>query len=173
MKKEQRAGGGGGAGVSPAPAMSVVVITPDRFETVRKTVRHLRAQTVCDRIELVIAAPAVSSLALDESALRDFSACKVIEVGPMTSTARARAAGVREARAPIVAIVEDHAVAAETRHAARHAARRLRHARLRRRGRTRRLRARRGARDGEALRHGVSPAPLRQTRAPPARRRPE
>jgi hypothetical protein len=92
-----------------APEMSVVVITPDSFETVRKTVSHLKAQSVRDRLELVIVAPAADALALDESAVRDFFGCEVIEVGTMTSTARARAAGVRAARAPVVAFAEDHA----------------------------------------------------------------
>jgi hypothetical protein len=89
--------------------MSVVVITPDTFETVRATVRHLRAQSVSGRLELVIAAPAASALAPDRAEVSGFFGCKVIEVGAMTSTARARAAGVRAAGAPVVAFAEDHA----------------------------------------------------------------
>jgi hypothetical protein len=89
--------------------MSVVVITPDTFETVRATVRHLRAQSDRERLELVIVAPAADALALDEAEVRDFFGHQVIEVGAMTSTARARAAGVRAACAPVVAFAEDHA----------------------------------------------------------------
>ena len=37
-----------------APEMSVVIVTPDGYETIRRTVEHLRAQTVKDRLELVI-----------------------------------------------------------------------------------------------------------------------
>ncbi|HVG30755.1 MAG TPA: glycosyltransferase [Pyrinomonadaceae bacterium] len=106
MKTERRAGGG--ARGRHAPEMTVVIVTPDRFETVRKTIRHLRAQHVRERLELVIVAPAADALALDERAVRDFFGYRVIQVGAMTSTARARAAGVRGASAPVVALVEDH-----------------------------------------------------------------
>ncbi|MDT7602535.1 MAG: hypothetical protein QOF61_532, partial [Acidobacteriota bacterium] len=89
--------------------MSVVLVTPDDFETLRKTVRALRAQSVRAQLELVITAPSAASLRLDEAAVRDFYACKVVEVGRVDSTARARAAGVRAASASVVAFGEDHA----------------------------------------------------------------
>ena len=91
------------------PLMSVVVITPDSYETVRKTLRHLRAQSVCDRLEIVLVAPSASRLEADERELSAFQQFRVVEVGDMLSTARARAAGVRSAAAPVVALVEDHA----------------------------------------------------------------
>ncbi|HVF49493.1 MAG TPA: hypothetical protein VNA19_05375 [Pyrinomonadaceae bacterium] len=89
--------------------MSVVVITPDCFATVSKTVRHLRAQNVCGSLELVIVAPSKDALAPDEAALSHFLRYKIIEVGPVSSTARMRAEGVRHSSAPVVALVEDHA----------------------------------------------------------------
>jgi hypothetical protein len=91
------------------PEMSVVVLTPDCYETVRKTVRHLRAQNVRGCLEIVLVAPSAAQLGLDESELRDFFQFRVVEVGPINSTARARAIGVRHASAPVVALVEDHA----------------------------------------------------------------
>lgn len=91
------------------PEMSVIVITPDNFATIAKTIRRLHGQNVRDRLEIVIAAPAKNALQLQEAALRDFHSYKVIEVGAMISTARARAAGVFAASAPVVAFVEDHA----------------------------------------------------------------
>ena len=95
------------------PEMSVIVITPDTFATIARTVRHLHEQSVRDRLEIVIAAPAKSALLLQEEALRGFHSVKVIEVGEITSTARARAAGVFAASAPVVAFVEDHSFPAE------------------------------------------------------------
>lgn len=91
------------------PAMSVVLITPDCYATISETIRHLRAQKVCGSFEIIIAAPSASTLELDSSELLDFLRYKVVEVGSISSTARARAAGVREASAPIVAFAEDHA----------------------------------------------------------------
>ncbi len=47
------------------PAMSVIVVTPDCYETVRKTVRHLKAQNVKGRLEIVFVAPsAVNSASI-------------------------------------------------------------------------------------------------------------
>ncbi|HYP52918.1 MAG TPA: glycosyltransferase, partial [Pyrinomonadaceae bacterium] len=91
------------------PEMSVVVITPDRYETVRKTVRHLAAQKASRRLDVVLVAPSAEELGLDESELRGFARRRVVEVGPMVSTARARAEGVRAASSRVVAFVEDHA----------------------------------------------------------------
>src|SRR6266542_1885378 len=91
-----------------SPEMSVVIVTPDRYETIRKTVEHLRAQTVKDRLELVIVAPSAAQLALDDSALNDFFQFRVVEVGEISSIARAHAAGIRQASAPVVVLSEDH-----------------------------------------------------------------
>jgi hypothetical protein len=95
--------------VNSLPAMSVVVVTPDNYQTVRKTMRHLRAQKIRDRIEIVLVAPSADELGADEKELSEFQGFSVVAVGDMRSTARARAAGVRAARAPIVAFAEDHA----------------------------------------------------------------
>lgn len=95
--------------VNDVPLLSVVVVTPDRVATVRKTLRHLRSQSICERMEVLIVAPSAEGLGLDESELREFHSYRVVEVGHMRSTARARAAGVRAAKADVVALVEDHA----------------------------------------------------------------
>ena len=91
-----------------SPEMSVVIVTPDRYETIRKTVQHLRAQTVSDRLELVIVAPSAGQLGLDDRELKDFFQFRVVEVGAISSIARAYAAGIRQASAPVVVLSEDH-----------------------------------------------------------------
>jgi glycosyltransferase involved in cell wall biosynthesis len=88
------------------PLLSVVIVT-DVYETIRKTVRHLRAQTVADRIELVVVAPE-GRLDLDEAALAELHSHRVIRVAEIRSLSWARAPGIREARAPIVALAESH-----------------------------------------------------------------
>ncbi|MGH7963364.1 MAG: glycosyltransferase family 2 protein, partial [Candidatus Binatia bacterium] len=92
-----------------APEMSVIVITPDNYETIRKIIKRLRAQNVKSRLEVVLVAPSADGLGVDAAELNGFSQVRMVEVGAMTSTARARAAGVRQASAPVVAFVEDHA----------------------------------------------------------------
>jgi hypothetical protein len=91
------------------PEMSVVVITPDRYATIRKTIRYLRAQRVRGCLEVVIVAPSAGELCLDESELGSFLRYKVVEVGHVNSTARARAEGAMASSARIVAFAEDHA----------------------------------------------------------------
>jgi GT2 family glycosyltransferase len=89
--------------------MSVVIVTPDRYETIRKTIAHIRDQGVRDHLEIVIVAPSARGLDLDGADLRDFVRVQVVETGPMRSRAEAVAEGVRQARAPIVVLAEDHA----------------------------------------------------------------
>jgi hypothetical protein len=90
------------------PELSVVLSTPDSFETIRRTVAWLGAQTARDRLELVIVAPSRGVLELDESALEGFAASQVVEVGEVRSAAAGNAAGVRAAGAPLVVMAEDH-----------------------------------------------------------------
>ncbi len=85
------------------PQLSVIVITPDNYQTVRQTLAHLRAQTARDQLELVIVAPQPEPVA------GDFRWIKFVPFTGMASTAAARAAGVRAATAPVVAFVEEHA----------------------------------------------------------------
>ena len=94
--------------VSNIPEMSVVLVTPDNYETIRKTMQHLRAQTVADRLEIVIAAPSATEFNGDEADEKAFARCLVIEVGKINSTAKARAVCIRQSSAPIVVFGEDH-----------------------------------------------------------------
>ena len=94
------------------PALSVVIVASDAFEALRRTVEHLRAQTVRDRLEVVIVAQSDAVLGLserDKEALEAFFSYQVVEVGAIPSIDRARAPGIRRAQAPVVALVEDHA----------------------------------------------------------------
>jgi len=92
-----------------APAMSVVLVTPARYESIRGTIGHLRAQTVRDRLEVVIVTPSADELRLDRAELAGFAGIRVVEVGAIRSLAQTYAAGIRAAAAPVVALGEDHA----------------------------------------------------------------
>src|SRR5262249_25451496 len=80
----------------------------DRYETIRKTIEHLREQTAADRLELIIVAPSAEQLALDDRELKPFCQSRVVEIGAIESIARAYAAGIRRATAPVVVLSEDH-----------------------------------------------------------------
>jgi hypothetical protein len=90
------------------PAVSVVLIAPGHHSSIASTLARLRAQTVRDQLELVLATTSRERLALPESVADGFWGLEVIEVGPIHSSARARAAAVRVARAPVIAFAEDH-----------------------------------------------------------------
>ena len=90
------------------PLLSVVVVT-DAYDTIRKTVRHLRAQTIADGIELVVvAAGREEALGLDAAELSELHSHRVVRVDDIQSLSWARAPGIRVARAPIVALAESH-----------------------------------------------------------------
>ncbi len=91
-----------------SPEISVVIVTPDHYNTIRKTIRHLRTQTVRDKLEIVIVAPSADRLGLDLSEMKDFLRFLVVEVGEIKLVAKAKTIAVRKANAPIVAFAEDH-----------------------------------------------------------------
>lgn len=91
------------------PALSVILATPHGFDTIRKTIRHLRTQTVKHLLEIIIVAPSASFLNADESELGAFCRFQILEADSMTSTGSANAKGIRQATAPVVALAEDHA----------------------------------------------------------------
>lgn len=91
---------------SVTPILSAIVVIPDCFETVRRTVRALQAQTIASRMEIVFVLPK-HEVELPANELRAF-ACIQTTVAPPYSAGRGFAAGIRCARAPFVALTEDH-----------------------------------------------------------------
>jgi glycosyltransferase involved in cell wall biosynthesis len=91
-----------------SPKMSVIILAPDCYQTICKTMSCLRAQTVRDQLEIIIVRLSASTSPDGELDLTNFNNVRVIEIGPMNSTAKARAVGVRYAAAPVVAFAEDH-----------------------------------------------------------------
>lgn len=97
-----------GARNSAPPLLSVVLITPDRYDSLRKTIGHLRAQSVHQQMEIVIVTARADGVQCDESELRDFHSYQVVEIGNISSAGSGYTAGVRSASASIVALGEDH-----------------------------------------------------------------
>jgi hypothetical protein len=88
--------------------MSVLILTPGGFDLIRETVRRLRAQTVRERIELVVVAPSREALGPFERETIGFPSVRVVEAGEIRRASSAKAAGVRAARAPFLAFAEEH-----------------------------------------------------------------
>lgn len=92
------------------PELSVIVVFARRFAVLRRTLAHLRAQSIADRIELVVVAP--SQYAMRELQSRDtagFHSVRVYVAGEITNVDKAGARGVGVASAPVIAFMEDHA----------------------------------------------------------------
>jgi hypothetical protein len=86
-----------------------VVLPVDRFEKAARLIDHLRAQTVADRIELVVVAPSAAELDLPDDEGEGFAAVRTVETGaPLRYLFLDRAAGIRAATAPLVALAETH-----------------------------------------------------------------
>lgn len=96
------------SGVSP-PAMSVILVTPDRYQTIARTVSALRAQATANRLELVIVAPDRRALEMPDADRQAFASVSVVAIGDVRRLAVAHAAGVNAATASVVAFAEDHA----------------------------------------------------------------
>jgi Glycosyl transferase family 2 len=91
-----------------APELSVVLITPDSFDTLRRTIGCLIRQTARDRIELVIIAPASARIEIDDELVAPLASVQLVCLASLTPTGPARVAGIHAARAPIVAFGEEH-----------------------------------------------------------------
>jgi hypothetical protein len=89
-------------------ALSVVLVAGGGLAGIARTMRHLRAQTARDRIELIVVAESARTVDGDALGGDVFAACRVVEVGPITQRGDAAAKGIRTATAPIVAMIEDH-----------------------------------------------------------------
>jgi GT2 family glycosyltransferase len=95
------------------PLLSVILVTPDTYATVRTTIRHLLRQGIRDQIELVLVAPSQQDLQLNTEELNQFWAYQIVEAGNIQSIGHANCAGVRKAKAPIIVLAEDHAFPAQ------------------------------------------------------------
>ena len=91
-----------------SPSLTVIAVTMDCYETIRQTVRHLAAQTIHQRIELLICAPSLDTLLLNEREMEPFHSFRIFESRPGDTVAAARVPAVRAARAPFLIFAEDH-----------------------------------------------------------------
>lgn len=88
--------------------MSVILAVPGKYADIARTMEYLRAQTVSRRLELVLVTTAEEQLGLDPARVADFWGYQIVTIGKFHSVAQANAAGIRRARAPVVALAEDH-----------------------------------------------------------------
>ena len=89
------------------PKLAIAVVA-DHFSAIRRLVDCLRAQEVCNQLELVVAAPSREKFGLPE--LPELARAHVVEVESVDPLPPARAAAVRAAVAPFVFVGETHSL---------------------------------------------------------------
>jgi hypothetical protein len=94
---------------SGGPSLSVVIASRSGWATVAGTIRALAAQTVADRIEVVLVALGGEPPDAPPAEVERLAGHRVVPVAAAVSVAQANAAGARAARADVVALGEDHA----------------------------------------------------------------
>jgi glycosyltransferase involved in cell wall biosynthesis len=89
--------------------LSVVLPAPGGLASIATTLEHLRAQTVRNRIEVVVVTDAPQLDYEDVDALAStFAAHRIVRLPKLNSRAVANAAGYRHAGCDVVAFAEDH-----------------------------------------------------------------
>ena len=92
--------GNGNGATSSLPDLTVLLVTIDHFDSLARTIARMRAQTIKDRIEIVVVAPRSASVKLDAATLSDFWGYQLVKVDSVHVIAWAYAAGARKARFP-------------------------------------------------------------------------
>ena len=108
LGRDRRSGTGREPVNAAGPSLSVVLACIDEGPAIRTTVAHLARQTAAREIELVLSAPPARGSAPEPEIAAAFAGVRTVEIGAVNSIARANAAGIRAATAPVVALSEDH-----------------------------------------------------------------
>ncbi|MBC7805434.1 MAG: Gfo/Idh/MocA family oxidoreductase, partial [Akkermansiaceae bacterium] len=98
-----------GADESSKPELSVILVSPDNYETVRRTILYLQRQTVAARIEVIVVLPGRKAAGIVVEDFRPFASWQILEVGPIHALAPVKVRAIHAARAPYVVEGEDHA----------------------------------------------------------------
>jgi len=92
------------------PELSIVIATLDEYETIRNAIRQLRTERVKNKLEVVFVVRNAADFRLKEADLEGFHSFCIVELSDIRRTGQARAAGVMQAKALLVAFVEEHTV---------------------------------------------------------------
>lgn len=86
--------------------LSALLVMSGSFDSIRKTVRHLCSQSARKVLEIVIIT--TNPKLVETSALESAGAWQIVRVDQLPTSASGWAAGIRQARAPVVVLCEDH-----------------------------------------------------------------
>ncbi len=95
--------------MSDLPLMSIVTVSATGDRSIRRTIAALAAQTIADRLEVILVAPDETVAAHLGRLPEAFAAFRIRAVGPVPDVDRAAAGAMPEATAPVIGSIEDHA----------------------------------------------------------------
>lgn len=90
------------------PTVSVIVVAERYSECLRLTLESVGAQTIAPELECILVTRSRDGLALAGDAVQGLHSFRIVEDSAMDDAGKAKAAGVRVAKAPLVAFIEDH-----------------------------------------------------------------
>lgn len=88
--------------------LSAILNMVGDFDTIRKTVRRLCAQTIRSQLEIVIVTTPGKAPLVEDALLERLGAWQVVTIPEMPTAASGWVAGILEARAPVIVLCEDH-----------------------------------------------------------------
>lgn len=91
-----------------SPELSAVMVSPGGFEGALPAFYDVLDQTVADRIELLLTTPDPENFQMPDDNYKRLHSLRVLDTRDFCSRGEAAAPGVLEARAPVVALVENH-----------------------------------------------------------------
>ena len=91
------------------PAMTVVTVSALGNRSIRRTIRALAAQTIADRLEVILVAPDESVRSHLDRLPEAFGSFRIVAAGTIDNVDMAAAGVMPEARGPIIGSIEDHA----------------------------------------------------------------
>jgi hypothetical protein len=89
------------------PELSVILPT-DTFATIQPVVEKLGAQTIADRIEVILITPSIAPMKQAMANETRFAAVRILETPSLSPLAKPRALGIRAAAAPLIFVGETH-----------------------------------------------------------------
>lgn len=91
------------------PALSVVIVSPAGFEGVLPILFDIADQTMAERIELLVSTPDLKSFEPVGRCFRNLHSFHAIHAGRFSTRGQAAGHAILNARAPVVALTENHA----------------------------------------------------------------
>jgi hypothetical protein len=95
-------------GRSDLPGLSAIMVIPDKYETVKTTMNHLKKQTSASQIEIVFVVSKSDTFKPAAEDLKVFHSWKTVKIDEVNSIGLSFAKGITQASAPIIALTEDH-----------------------------------------------------------------